>query len=142
MICATDGQSRLNHRTNRMRTKEKRRNETRKQPEKQQTREDKSKEGGKEKRRDKSASSKRQEHSAMEKEHYEHLLSLVMQLNSAVEDEPLEAYALYPAICYSMLALIYGLQLLARFSSQPRSLSSSRLVLGVTIRSTGSEMKI
>ena len=59
------------------------------------------------------------------------LLTLVIQLNSAVGDDSFVAYALYPAICYSMLTLVYSLQLLARFLSQPWSLSSSRLVLGV-----------
>ena len=59
------------------------------------------------------------------------LISLEIQLNLVVGNEPLEAYGMYPSLVYSMLALIHGLQMLAKFSSQPPSLSSSRLVLGV-----------
>ena len=151
MICATDGQSRQDQGQSRMRNKEKRRNEARKQPEKQSEREKSSKKG-----RDKSVSSERQVKSAGKREPgekdrikqqkyasdmietisfrqesvYVQLLLLIILLNAVVGDEPLEAYALYHAVCYSMLALVYGLQLLAKFSSQPPSLASNKLVLG------------
>ena len=38
---------------------------------------------------------------------------------------------MYPGVCYAMLALLSGLNVLAKFASQPRSLASGRLVLGV-----------
>ena len=59
------------------------------------------------------------------------LVSLIIQLNLVVGNQPIEAYGMYPGMFYAMLALLSGLNVLAKFASQPRSLASGRLVLGV-----------
>ena len=58
---------------------------------------------------------------------YCQIISLIIQLNLAVGDDPLETLALYPAVMYALT----GLGALAKFASQPRSLASSELMKGV-----------
>ena len=62
---------------------------------------------------------------------YVQLMSLIIQLNLAVGDAPLEALAAHPSILYSLMVLITGLGALANFAKQPRSLASSNLIEGV-----------
>ena len=39
-----------------------------------------------------------------------------------------KAYGMYPGVCYAMLALLSGLNVLAKFASQPRSFRSAGFV--------------
>ena len=62
---------------------------------------------------------------------YCQLVSLIIQLNVAVGDVPLEALAQHPALLYSLMVLLTGLGALAKFASKPRSLASNELMQGV-----------
>ena len=57
---------------------------------------------------------------------YCQLVSLIIQLNLAVGDFPLETLATYPAVLYALMVLLAGLGALAKFASQPSSFGFER----------------
>ena len=45
-------------------------------------------------------------------------VSLIIALNRAVDAQPIECFGQYPGLCYSMLALLAGLNLIFKFKSE------------------------